>query len=124
MSYPPDDFDRPAAPPAGAARARDRGVARIRGLTRWIAVAAVAGAAALGTVYTHVLPGSSASPASPGPAAHNPVVPSSSPAARSSGGDDEGGEEGDDGGTRPALQVPAQPPTPTQQQPQATTGAS
>ncbi|MCI3278165.1 hypothetical protein [Streptomyces cylindrosporus] len=122
MSYPPHDFDQSAVPPGGAARARDRGVARVRGLTRWIVVAAAAGGAALGTVYTHVLPGSSASPAP----AHTPAVPSSSSpqAAQRSGEDDQGGEEGDDGGARPALQLPAQPPAPTQQPPQATTGAS
>ncbi|MFF4505061.1 hypothetical protein [Streptomyces sp. NPDC001401] len=133
MSYPPEpssphDFGHSAAPPGGAARARDRGVSRIRGLTRWIAVASVAGAAALGTVYTHVLPGSSASPAPAGPVAHNPAAPSSS-AARATGGDDSGEHEGDDGegGSRtaqPSLQAPAQPPAPTRQQPQTTTGAS
>jgi len=132
MSYPPESssphgFDHSGAPPGGAARARDRGVSRIRALTRWIAVASVAGAAALGAVYTHVLPGSSASPAPAGPAAHNPDAPSSS-AARATGGEDAGDQEGDDeGGSRtaqPSLQAPAQPPAPTQQQPQSTTGAS
>ncbi|WP_458244851.1 hypothetical protein [Streptomyces sp. MAI_2237] len=124
MSYPPSpDHD----PSAGAARARDRGLTRIRGLTGWIAAAAVAGAAALGAVYTHVLPGGTASPAPAGPAAHNPAAPSSSATTHRAGGDDEGGdgEEGDDGGAgQPALQSPAQPPAPTQQQPQTTTGAS
>ncbi|MER8005150.1 hypothetical protein [Streptomyces sp. NPDC094149] len=135
MSYPPPDYDPSAVPSAGAARARDRGLTRIRGLTGWIAAAAVAGTAALGAVYTHVLPGGSASPAPAGPAAHNPAAPSSSATTHRTGGDDDGGghddggggdeEGGDDGGARrPALQSPAQPPTPTQRQPQTTTGAS
>ncbi|MER5450047.1 hypothetical protein ABT052_18270 [Streptomyces sp. NPDC002766] len=126
MSYPPPDYDPSAVSSAGAARARDRGLTRIRGLTGWIAAAAVAGTAALGAVYTHVLPGGSASPAPAGPVAHNPAAPSSSATTHRTGGDDGGEEEGDDdGGARqPALQSPAQPPTPTQQQPQTTTGAS
>ncbi|MFI8233548.1 hypothetical protein ACIGDI_32455 [Streptomyces sp. NPDC085900] len=129
MSYPPPDYDPSAVPSAGAARARDRGLTRIRGLTGWIAAAAVAGTAALGAVYTHVLPGGTASPAPAGPAAHNPAAPSSSATTHRTGGEGDdggGGEEGDDdGGARqPALQSPAQPPAPTQQQPQTTTGAS
>ncbi|MFD8301672.1 hypothetical protein ACFV29_04830 [Streptomyces sp. NPDC059690] len=125
MSYPPPDYDPSAVPSAGAARARDRGLTRIRGLTGWIAAAAVAGTAALGAVYTHVLPGGSASPAPAGPTAHNPAAPSSSAATHRTGGDDDGEEGDDDGGARqPALQSPAQAPTPTQQQPQTTTGAS
>ncbi|MCX5052992.1 MULTISPECIES: hypothetical protein [unclassified Streptomyces] len=129
MSFPPHDFDQ-GAPPGGAARARDRGVTRVRSLTRWIAVAALAGTAALGAVYTHLLPGSSTPPTPAAPVVHNPAAPSPT-AAHGSGGDDSGNREGDDDegeGTartaQPALQAPAQSPTPTQQQPQSTTGAS
>ncbi|MET7479300.1 hypothetical protein ABZT17_33745 [Streptomyces sp. NPDC005648] len=131
MSYPPHDFDSSPVPPPGAARARDRGLTRIRGLTAWIVGAAVAGAAALGAVYTHVLPGSSAAPAPGGPVGGNPAVSSPSPSAagHGSGGDDQGegdGERGDDSGAtaRPGLRPPAQAPAPTVQQPQTTTGAS
>jgi len=133
MSYPTDDFDRPPVPRSGAAHARDRGLTRIRGLTAWIAGGAIAATAALGAVYTHVLPGGSASSAPGGPAAHNPAAPSSSAASsaaaeRGSGGDDQGeddGGKGDDSpAAKPGLQSPAQPPAPTQQQPQTTTGAS
>ena len=55
----PDAFNQPLPP----ARARDRGLRRSRRLTRWIAVAAFTGAAALGGLYTHLLPGGSVSPA-------------------------------------------------------------
>ncbi|MFE9092862.1 hypothetical protein [Streptomyces sp. NPDC007264] len=143
MSYPSSpspspDFGPPAAP-APSVDARDRGVRRLRGLTRWITVAAVAGAAALGAVYTHLLPAGSASPAAPaGPPVPNPAAP---PAAYADDDEHEehggtGGHEDDDGdedegtgtGTapaaRPGLQAPAQPPAPTRQQPHATTGAS
>ncbi|MET7690341.1 hypothetical protein ABZT06_20555 [Streptomyces sp. NPDC005483] len=129
MSFPPHDFD-PAAPPGAAARARDRGVTRVRGLTRWIAVAALAGTAALGAVYTHLLPGSPTPPTPAAPVVHNPVAPSST-ATHGATGDDSGSHEGDDDEgegaartTQPALRAPAQPPTPTPQQPQSTTGAS
>lgn len=117
MSPSPDPFNQPL-PPAGSPGARDRGLRRSRRLTRWIAVTSVAGAAALGGGYAHLLPGS--------PAASAPTQ-SSVPGASSatSGDDDQGshedGEEGDQGG---APQPPAQPPTAAQQQPHTTTGAS
>ncbi|MFF7408837.1 hypothetical protein [Streptomyces lydicus] len=128
--YPsPDDFDQPR-PPAASARARERGLRRSRRLTRWIAVAAVGGAAALGSLYTHLLPGSSTSPAPSGPPVQNPAAPSV--VAPRPGGDEEHGdsarhEDGDTGTspvTQPAPQPPAQPPAPTQLKPHTTTGAS
>ncbi|WNZ09916.1 hypothetical protein [Streptomyces sp. 11x1] len=134
--------------PTDSARTRDRGLRRSRRITRWIVAAAVTGAAALGSLYTHLLPGSSASPVPSSPSPHNPAV--SSPGSTKTGpedrGDsarddaddehegehedeDEGEDEGeDDAGTapasRPAPQPPAQPPAPTRQQPHTTTGAS
>lgn len=128
--YPsPDDFDQ-QPPPAASARVRERGLRRSRRLTRWIAVAAVGGAAALGSLYTHLLPGSSASPAPSSPPVQNPAAPSA--VAPSPGGDEDHGDSArheDDGagaspGAQPAPQPPAQPPAPTQQQPHTTTGAS
>ncbi|WP_244902644.1 hypothetical protein [Streptomyces griseoruber] len=138
--YPsPDDFDQPLPPPDPArARDRDRGLRRGRRLTRWIAVAAVTGAAALGSLYTHLLPGSSASPVPSGPPLQNPTA-SSSVVPKSNGGEDQGStarHEADDGGdegeddagaaqaSQPAPRPPAQPPAPTQQPPHTTTGAS
>lgn len=130
MAPSPDDFNQTPSP-IGSPHARDRGLRRSRRLTRWVAVTAVAGAAALGSLYTHLLPGSSAAPVpptSPAPA-HSPAKSS---ATNTAGGDDEhretSGHEDDDEGAapaaRPAPQPPAQPPTPTQQQPHTTTGAS
>ena len=69
MSPSPDDFNRPLPP----AYARDRGLRRSRRLTRWIAVAAITGAAALGGLYTHLLPGGSASPALTSTPVQNPA---------------------------------------------------
>ncbi len=66
MSFPPHDFGH-RAPSPGAVRARDRGVKRVHSLTRWIAAAALAGTAALGAVYTHLLPGSSTPSTPAGP---------------------------------------------------------
>ncbi|MER5434092.1 hypothetical protein [Streptomyces sp. NPDC002588] len=137
--YPsPDDFDQPLTPP-DRARARDRGLRRSRRLTRWIAVAAVTGAAALGGLYTHLLPGSSASPV-PSSTPHQNPAASSAVAPKSSNGVDHGGtarhEDDDSDGdlgeddagagpaSQPAPQPPAQPPAPTQQPPHTTTGAS
>ncbi|MEV6019246.1 MULTISPECIES: hypothetical protein [unclassified Streptomyces] len=124
MAFSPDDF-QPKPPPAGSPLARDRGLRRGRRLTRWIAVAAVAGAAALGGVYTHLLPGGQASPAPAVPSAPNPTTSSS---AAPAGQRAEHGEGGDDDGAAPATpstpQPPAQPPAPSHQQPQTTTGAS
>ncbi|MFJ4205686.1 hypothetical protein ACIP2Y_39470 [Streptomyces sviceus] len=134
MSTSPDDFDNQSPSPAGSVRARDHGVRRSRRLTRWIAVAAVTGAAALGSLYTHLLPGSSASPAPSSPPRVNPATSNAvAPQARddedhgdSARHENDDGE--DDGGaaraTRPTPQPPAQPPAPTQQQPHTTTGAS
>lgn len=127
----PDDFPPPA--PAFSSHARDRGLRRSRRTTLWIAVTAAAGAAALGGVYTHVLPAGSAAPAPANAPVHHPAAST----ATTVGKDDEGskapnghedGEDDDEGGaapvTQPAPQPPAQPPAPTQQQPQTTTGAS
>ncbi|MFI0538023.1 hypothetical protein ACH3VS_03955 [Streptomyces sp. WSLK1-3] len=133
MTFTPHDFDQGASS-GDAVRARDRGVTRVRSLTRWIAAAALAGTAALGAVYTHLLPGSSTPSTPAGPVVHNPASPSPT-SADATTGDDSGHHAGDDEGdggedegaartTQPALQAPAQPPTPTQQQPQSTTGAS
>ncbi|MET7451555.1 hypothetical protein ABZT03_06600 [Streptomyces sp. NPDC005574] len=127
MAYPPDDIDQQPFP-TGSGRARDRGLRRGRRLTRWIAVTAVAGAAALGSLYTHLLPGASAAPAPPSPSVQHPAAST----AGTAGGDDaEHGEESgheDDGGAaptaQPAPQPPSQPPAATQQQPHTTTGAS
>ncbi|MGY6022643.1 hypothetical protein [Streptomyces spinosirectus] len=134
MAPSPDDF-RPTPAPAGSPLARDRGLRRNRRLTRWIAVTAVGAAAALGSLYTHLLPGGSASPAPPAsPTASSAQSPSASSAAatgdgagehgENSQGDDEGEDEGAASAARPAAQPPAQPPAPTRQQPHATTGAS
>ncbi|WP_225102727.1 hypothetical protein [Streptomyces sp. CoH27] len=121
MALSPDDFDQNLSP-AGSPGARDRGLRRTRRLTRWLAVTAVAATAALGGVYTHLIPGSSPSSAPSPPPAQGP--PTSSTTAR---GDDEEGAS-DDGKapavTKPAPQAPAQPPTSTQQKPHTTTGAS
>ncbi|MHB9863683.1 hypothetical protein [Streptomyces sp. YIM S03343] len=129
MAFPPDDF-QPVPSPSGSAHARDRGLRRSRRVTRWIAVTAVAGAAALGGVYTHLLPGSSAAPLPSGPAPVQGPATSSSATAGGAGEHDDRGEQGDDenegaaSAARPAPQPPAQPPVPTQQQPHTTTGAS
>jgi hypothetical protein len=137
--YPsPDDFDQPFPPP-DRARERDRGLRRGRRLTRWIGVAAVTGAAALGSLYAHLLPGDSASPAPSSPPVHNPagsaaVAPTSSGDEEPGGGARHENDDSDDGGeddgagagraSQPAPQPPAQPPAPTQQPPHTTTGAS
>ncbi|MEV6945179.1 hypothetical protein AB0N07_24875 [Streptomyces sp. NPDC051172] len=121
MAPSPYDFQGPPSP-AGSPHARDHGLRRSRRITRWIAVTAVAGAAALGTLYTHLLPGTSASPALPGP----PVQHSAASTAATAGGDDQHGED-DEGAapvTQSAPQPPAQPPAASQGQPHTTTGAS
>ncbi|MER6418245.1 hypothetical protein [Streptomyces sp. NPDC001137] len=122
MAPSPDDFHRSPAP-AGSPHARDQGLRRSRRITRWIAVTAVAGAAALGSLYTHLLPGSSASPAPPGP----PAQHSTASTATTARGDDQQGEDDDEGTapvTQPAPQPPARPPAASQGQPHTTTGAS
>lgn len=138
MSTSPDDFDNQSPSPAGSVGARDHGVRRSRRITRWIAVAAVTGAAALGSLYTHLIPGSTASPAPSSPPRENPAASHAvAPAARDDGnhGDstrqqnDDGDDEGEDGPgaagtTQPTPQPPGQPPAATQQQPHTTTGAS
>lgn len=120
MAPSPDDFLRIPSP-AGSPQARDQGLRRSRRITRWIAVTTVAGAAALGGVYTHLLPGTSASSAPPSP-------PAQQSAATAATGDDQQQGEGDDEGaapvTQPTPQPPAQPPAASQGQPHATTGAS
>ncbi|MFF4804391.1 hypothetical protein ACFY1U_39465 [Streptomyces sp. NPDC001351] len=123
MAPSPDDFHRPPSP-AGSPLTRDHGLRRSRRITRWIAVTAVAGAAALGSLYTHLLPGTSASPAPPGP----PVQHSAASTATTARGDDQRRGEDDEEGaapvTQPAPRPPAQPPAASQGQPHTTTGAS
>ena len=135
MAPSPHDFDQPPPFSAGSPQARDSGLRRGRRLTRWIAVTAVAGAAALGSLYTHLLPGGTAAPAPTSPPVRTPTT---STAATTAGDDDEehgqGGHESDDEdeGAAPATppeprqgpQPPARPPSPTRQQPHTTTGAS
>ncbi|MFF0160389.1 hypothetical protein ACFYRY_23095 [Streptomyces sp. NPDC005263] len=126
MASSPDD-PPPTPPPTGSPLARDRGLRRSRRVTRWIAVTAVAGAAGLGSLYTHLLPGSSASPAPiVTPSAHNQAPSPSAPATGGNAGSDhhEDDDEGAAPAARPAPQPPAQPPAPTRQQPHTTTGAS
>ncbi|MEU1273156.1 hypothetical protein [Streptomyces sp. NPDC005799] len=122
MVSPPDDF-RHSETPAGSPRARDHGLRRTNRLTRWIAVGAVAATAALGGVYTHLLPGHSAASAPTTSPAPQPQTPSATTSTSTHQGeaDDEGG---DDGASAPAPQPPAQPPAAAHQQPQTTTGAS
>ncbi|MFI7296600.1 hypothetical protein [Streptomyces sp. NPDC050121] len=127
MASPPDDFP-PTPPPTGSPLARDRGLLRSRRLTRWIAVTAVAGAAGLGSLYTHLLPGGSASPApAVTPSVQNPATSSSAPATGGTEGSDHHEDDEDEGAApaaQPTPQPPAQPPAPTRQQPHTTTGAS
>jgi hypothetical protein len=135
MAPSPHDFDQPPPFSAGSPQARDSGLRRGRRLTRWIAVTAVAGAAALGSLYTHLLPGGTAAPAPTSPPVRTPTTST----ATTAGDDDEehgqGGHESDDDedeGAAPATppeprqgpQPPARPPSPTRQQPHTTTGAS
>lgn len=130
MAPSPDDFPGTSVP-VSSPRARDRGLRRGRRLTRWITVTSVAGAAALGGFYTHLLPGGPAAPAPSGPSAPNPAASSTT----AGGDDEEHGErsgheaEDDEGAARvtrqtPRPQPPPQPPTATKQQPHTTTGAS
>ncbi|MET8130596.1 hypothetical protein ABZV24_01195 [Streptomyces sp. NPDC005251] len=122
MASSPDAF-QPTPPPTGSPLARDRGLRRSRRLTRWIAVTAVAGAAALGGLYTHLLPGAPASP----PPASTPSAGNATTSSSSSAATAEHDDGGDDEGAAPAPsapQPPAQPPAPSAQQPHTTTGAS
>ncbi|MFJ1973867.1 hypothetical protein ACIO93_35015 [Streptomyces sp. NPDC087903] len=136
--YPSPDSDQPLHPP-DPARDRDRGLRRGRRLTRWIAVATVTGAAALGSLYTHLLPGGSTPAVPTNPRPHTPsassaVAPKSGDDAdhddsarhRNDGGEGEG--EDDDAGaapvSQPAPHPPARSPAPTRQPPHTTTGAS
>ncbi|MEU3277133.1 hypothetical protein [Streptomyces antibioticus] len=133
MAPSPDDFP-PTPASAFSSHVRDRGLRRSRRTTLWIAATATAGAAALGGVYTHLLPGGSAAPAPANAPVHKPTTST----AATVGKDDEGREEpnghedeeedDEEGGAAPAAQPapqpPAQPPAATQQQPQTTTGAS
>ncbi|MFE1338942.1 hypothetical protein ACFW6K_14830 [Streptomyces sp. NPDC058733] len=125
MAPPPDDFPQP--PPTCPERSpagRDRGLRRVRLLTRWVAAGAVAGAAALGGLYTHLLPGgqTAQAPAGPaGPAVSSPTGASGDDGGSASGHEDDAGE----GAAAPAApQAPVAPPTTTTQQPHTTTGAS
>lgn len=132
MAPSPDDFP-PTPAPAFSSHARDRGLRRSRRATLWIAVTAAAGAAALGGVYTHVLPTGSAAPAPANAPVHHPAASTAATVGKDGEGNQasnghEDGEEDDEEGAAPvsppAPQPPAQPPAATQQQPQTTTGAS
>ncbi|MFF0087717.1 hypothetical protein ACFYR1_50110 [Streptomyces canus] len=128
MAPSPDDFP-PTPAPAYSSRARDRGLRRSRRTTLWIAGTAAAGAAALGGVYTHVLPGGSAAPAPANAPVHKPAASTAATVGEDDGGrEGPNGHEDDEEGSapveQPAPQPPAQPPAATQQQPQTTTGAS
>ncbi|WP_329282480.1 hypothetical protein [Streptomyces sp. NBC_01451] len=136
MAPSPDDF--PPIPAAAlSSHSRDRGLRRSRRTTLWIAVTAAAGTAALGGVYTHLLPDGSAPPAPVNAPVHEPVASTAATVEKDDEGredphgheDDDDDEEDDDeqgaaAVTQPAPQPPAQPPAATQQQPQTTTGAS
>ncbi|MFR9789800.1 hypothetical protein ACL07V_14175 [Streptomyces sp. MB22_4] len=115
------DFDR-NPPSAGSPLARDRGLRRTRRLTRWLAVTAVAATAALGGLYTHLIPGGASPPATPPASGQSPNA-SSAPAG---GDDDEGGSDDEEeaAATKPVPRAPAQPPASTRQKPHTTTGAS
>lgn len=124
----PDDF-RPPPALASSPYARDHGLRRSRRTTRWIAVTAAAGAAALGGFYTHLLPGGSAASAPVNVPTRNPAPSTAATVGKDDGGQEE--QDGDEGGTEgtapvapPAPQPPVQPPAATRQQPQTTTGAS
>ncbi|MFC8673992.1 hypothetical protein ACFUEN_15080 [Streptomyces griseorubiginosus] len=131
MSPSPDEF-RPTPGPAFSAHARERGLRRSRRTTVWIAATAAAGAAALGGVYTHLIPGGSPAPANAPvhqPATSNPVTTGKEDKGREEPkGHEDDEEDGEEGAAAPAAQPapqpPAQPPAATQQQPQTTTGAS
>ncbi|MGV9631816.1 hypothetical protein [Streptomyces sp. NPDC003487] len=124
MAPPPDDFPQPPPPcPERSPAGRDRGLRRVRLLTRWVAAGAVAGAAALGGLYTHLLPGgqTAPAPAGPRPAVSSPTGASGDDGGSASGHEDDAGE----GAAAPAApQAPVAPPTTTTQQPHTTTGAS
>ncbi|MFF9171268.1 MULTISPECIES: hypothetical protein [unclassified Streptomyces] len=127
MAPPPDDFPQPPPPcPERSPAGRDRGLRRVRLLTRWIAAGAVAGAAALGGLYTHLLPGGQTAQAPAGPAGPRPAVSSPTGASGDDGGSASGHEDDAGEGTAaPATpQAPVAPPTTTTQQPHTTTGAS
>jgi hypothetical protein len=139
MAPSPDDFP-PTPASVFSSQSRDRGLRRSRRTTLWIGATAAAGAAALGGVYTHLLPGGSAAPAPTNAPVHKPATSTAVTVDKddegreeSSGheeddhgheGDEDDDEEGAASVTRPAPQPPAQPPAATQQQPQTTTGAS
>ena len=130
MAPPPHDFEQTPSS-TSSPYTRDRGLRRSRRLTRWIAVTAVGGAAALGSFYTHLLPGGSAATAPSSPPAHNPAATTAATAGQDDEGHGQGSHESDgddDEGVAPATQrapqPPAKPPTPTRQQPHTTTGAS
>ncbi|MGW3942746.1 hypothetical protein [Streptomyces phaeochromogenes] len=135
MDPSPDDFP-PTHAPALSSHARDRGLRRSRRTMLWIAVTAAAGTAALGGVYTHLLPGGSAAPAPANAPVHKPAASTAATAGKDDEGreepngheDDEDDEDDDEEGaaavTQPSPQPPAQRPAATQQQPQTTTGAS
>ncbi|MFJ9012780.1 hypothetical protein [Streptomyces canus] len=128
MAPSPDDFP-PTPASAFSPHARDRGLRRSRRTTLWIAATATAGAAALGGVYTHLLPGGSAAPAPANAPVHKPPASTAATVDKDDEGREEpNGHEDDEEGaapvTQPSPQPPAQPPAATQQPPQTTTGAS
>ncbi|MEV6318633.1 hypothetical protein [Streptomyces sp. NPDC051776] len=133
MALSHDGF-KPSLPRAGSVHARDHGLKRARSLTRWIALAAMTIAAALGTFYTQLLPGS---PGSADPA--GPPAPASSTSIRNDdddaigeqagqrGEEEDEDEDEDEGAARIEQQTPqppVEPPTATQQHPDTMTGAS
>ncbi|MGJ5826139.1 hypothetical protein [Streptomyces ossamyceticus] len=138
MAPSPDDFP-PTPASVLSSQSRDRGLRRSRRTTLWIGATAAAGAAALGGVYTHLLPGGSAAPAPTNAPVHKPATSTAVTVDEDDEGREESsGHEADDHGhegdeddeegaapvTQPAPQPPAQPPAATQQPPQTTTGAS
>lgn len=130
MSPSPDDFAQPVPPPRSP-QGRERGLRRTRRLTRWIAVTAVAGAAALGGLYTHLLPGGSAAAAPTTPPVPGHAASSSATAGeddqehgRGGGHEDDENEDGGAAAASPAPLSPSPPPSATPRQPHATSGAS
>ncbi|CAG7643716.1 hypothetical protein [Actinacidiphila bryophytorum] len=127
-----------------AARRRDRGQRRVRLATRWAVVGAVAGTAALGVGYASAIPGSSAKPAPAAPpaassgGAGSPGTGSQAPTAAPGGGASTKPSQPSQSSPQPSkpshsskpskpsggLRTPAQPPAPTTQPPQTTSGGS
>ena len=127
---------------------RDRGFRRVSSATRWTVAAAAVGTAALGLIYTHLLPGTSPAQGAQQNAAacvQQPSAVAPAPAAAQvthREKDDEGENVADDEGSRNTtaatstvqqptptvcpggLTPPAQPPAAGKQAPLTRTGAS